>query len=569
MADQTQRQYFERRKAAMIQERHSFISHWKELSQFVQPRRGRFLVDDVNKGDRRYQSIINSKATQAHRIARSGLLAGFMSPARPWFQLATPDPDLMDYQPVKEWLYKTELVLREIFNQSNFYQMVPVLLGELILFATGCMTHVDDFDNVARFYTHTAGSYMIAQDEKYQVNTLCREFKWTCEQIVRAFGLAKVSPAIRQSYDNGNYDSWWPLVHFIEPNNGQMDSPLSKRKPFRSVYYEPGGTNSEDQLLSEMGFNEFPAYCPRWDVTGEDIYGTDCPGMTALGDIKGLQIEEKRKAQAIDKLVNPPLKGPATLRNSPISSLPGGVTLYDGDGSKEGLAPIYQVAPQIGELRGDIQAVEQRIDTAFYVDMFMAITNMAGIQPKNELELNQRNQERLLQLGPVLERLHTEFADRLIDRTFNQAVRANILPPAPKEIAGQELKVNYISSLAMAQRAVATGGIEHLSAFVGSLSAAGFPQVADKFDADQAVDEMANAIGTPPSLVKSDEEVDQARQQRAQQQQAMQAMQAAQAGAGAAKDLSQAKVGGEPSVLTNILGASGGAPLPPAGGGSQ
>lgn len=555
MVDQTLKQYLERRKGAMITERSSFISHYKELAQFIQPRRGRFLVDDVNKGDRRYSSIINSKATQAHRIARSGLLAGVMSPARPWFQLAVPDPDLMEFAPVKAWLYRVELLLREIFNSSNFYNQVPVMLGELLLFGTGCMTHVDDFDNVARFYTHTGGSYALAQDEKLQINTLVREFKWTCEQMVRAFGLANVSQGIKTAYDNGNYDTWWPLVHFIEPNPNPGNSPLGKDKAFRSIYYEPGNMG-QNVFLRESGFDEFPAYCPRWDVTGEDIYGTDCPAMTALGDIKGLQIEEKRKAQAIDKMANPPLKGPATLKNSPISSLPGGITLYDNDGSKEGLSPLYMVTPQLGELRGDIAAVEQRIDTAFYVDMFLAISNMAGVQPKNEMELSQRNQERLLQLGPVLERIHTEFADRLIDRTFNQCVRAGILPPPPPELAGSDLKVNYISSLAMAQRAVATGGIEHLANFVGGLAVAGYTNIYDKFDADQAVDEMANAIGVPPRLVVPDDAVAQVRQQRAQEQQAQQAAALAQQAAGAAKDASAAKVGGPPSLLTNIIGGN-------------
>ncbi len=95
--------------------------------------------------------------------------------------------------------------------------------------------------------------------------------------------------------------------------------------------------------------------------------------------------------------------------------------------------------------------VERRIDEAFYVDMFLAITNMEGIQPKNQLELMQRNEERLLQLGPVLERIHGEFLDGLIDRTFDQMVEGNLLPPAPPEIQGKRLKVNYISSLAQAR----------------------------------------------------------------------------------------------------------------------
>lgn len=546
MADQKRRDRLDRRLSAMRSERESFISHYKELSEFIQPRRGRFFISDRNKGDRRYGKIINSKATQAHRIARSGMLAGTMSAARPWFGLATPDPDLMEFLPVKEWLSKTELLIRSILNQSNFYNMAPTLLGELLLFGTGAMSHVDDFEDVARFYTHTAGSYFIAQNDKFQVDTFAREFEWTTEQIVSAFGLENCSSTVRNAYDKGNYDSWFPVVHFIEPNrNRNPRSALNKNKAFSSYYYEPGN-NDRDQFLRESGFDEFPVYVPRWDVTGEDVYGTDCPAMTALGDIKGLQIEEKRKAQAIDKMVNPPLKGPASLRNVPVNALPGGLTIYDTDGSREGLVPVYQVTPQLGDLRADIQAVEQRIDTAFFVDLFLAISTMEGIQPRNQLDLMQRNEERLLQLGPVLERLHGEFLDQLINRVFNQCARAGILPEVPAELAGQSLRVNYISSLAMAQRAVATAGIDRVAAFVGGLAQFN-PSVLDKFDADQAVDEYAKAIGIPPRIIVPDEVVAQRRQERQEQQMQTQALMEAQeaaktgqAAAGAVKALSEA-----------------------------
>jgi hypothetical protein len=82
---------------------------------------------------------------------------------------------------------------------------------------------------------------------------------------------------------------------------------------------------------------------------------------------------------------------------------------------------------------------------------------------------------------------------------------------------------------------------------------------------------MAQAIGVPPSLIVPDETVQAQRQARAQQQQAMQAAQMAQMGASAAKDASAAKLGGDPSVLTNVLGGNHNQmpPLPPANGGSQ
>ncbi len=526
----TNRKYFDQRLGTLKKEFQTFETHYKELSQFVQPRRGRFFTEDRNKGDKRYSAIINSHATQAQRTARAGLFAGTMSPTRPWFSLITPDPGLMEFQPVRIWLADRERTIRAIFNQSNFYNMAPVLLGELLLFGTGCMTHVDDFNDVARFYTQTVGSYYISQNERFEVNTLVRQFQRTTEQMIKQFGLLNVSIKVRDDWDRGNYDQWHDVVHFIEPNPDEDNSQLeAKFKPFRSVYYEPHSADRE-KFLGFSGFDEFPAYCPRWDITNEDVYGTDCPGMTSLGDVKGLQIEEKRKAQGIDKMVNPPLRGPAALRNVPISSLPGGATLYDTPNQNNQLSPIYQVNPQLNELITDIDRVERRIDKAYFVDLFNAISNMEGVQPRNQEELLQRNQERLLQLGPVLERVHGEFLAKLIDRTFNQMVRADLVPPAPPELEGQELEVRFISSLAMAQKAVAVGGIERLAAFVGGLAEMN-PAVVDKFDFDQSVDEFANAIGVPPRIIVTDEKVEEIRAEKARQQQIAMAMEAAKAAA--------------------------------------
>jgi hypothetical protein len=539
MADFTLMDYFERRKGALKKERQSFLPHYQDLSDHVQPRRGRFVVQDRNRGTKRHQAIINSKATQSLRVARAGMVAGTMSPSQPWFRVETANPEFMESQRVREWLHKQEELLRAIFASSNFYNMAPQMVGELLLFGTGCMTQVDDFEDVARFYTHTAGSYMIAQDERYVVNTLIREQEYTVEQLVGWFGYDNQSMTVKGMWDKGDIANWIPTTHIIEPNpDANPNSEFAEDGAFRSVYYETGSTDKE-RFLNTSGFREFPAYVPRWDVTGEDVYGTDCPGMTSLGDVRGLQIEEKRKAQAIDKMVNPPLKGPAELQNVPVNSLPGGLTIYSGIQGREGLQPIYTVNPNLQDLKEDMARVERRIEEAFYVDMFLAISQMEGIQPRNQLDLAQRNQERLLQLGPVLERIHGEFLSRLIERTFAQGVRAGIIAGAPPEIEGQEINVRFISNLAMAQRAVATQPIERLTQFVGQLAQFN-PEVLDKYDFDQSVDEYAKAIGSPPSLVVSDEQVAATRAERQKAAQAQAEMEAAQSGAGTLKDLSAA-----------------------------
>lgn len=526
--------------AALKQERSSFDAHYRDLAQFTTPRRGRFNSGERNRSDRSYwNNIINGHATWAVRVATSGMFNGLMSPSRPWFMLTTDDDDLLEYQPVKEWFYIVQERMRTIINASNLYNMAPTMFRELLVFATGCMSHEEDNDTLCRFYTHTVGSYYLGQNHKFQVDTVYRELEMTVSQIMNMFGNrdgpnTHISTAVRDQYDKGNYFNFYPVVHAVEPNsNFKPGSLRPNEKKFRSIYYEPSN-NDRNTVLSSKGMRYFPFYCPRWEVTNEDIYGTDCPGMSALGDIRQLQHQEKRKAQGLDKMVTPPLHGPPSLRNQPISHLPAGATLYDPSGTHI-LKPVYEVRLPLDQLSADMQRVEDRINRHFLVDVFQAISSMEGIQPRNQLELMQRHQERLVQLGPVLEQMYSSFLDPFVSRLFDQMVEAGdydrdnfIIPPPPEALQNRPLRVRFVSTLAMAQNASLTGNIDRMVSFVGALNGSGLINDSLKFDGDQAIDEYGKLIGIPPKLIRDDEKVESMRQAQAQQAQAQQAIAAGQ-----------------------------------------
>lgn len=559
--DITKLQYKQQQLSVMRTERESFLEQWQQLSRFIQPRRGRYFVSDVNKGDRRWNNIINSVATLSLRTARNGMFAGICSPSRPWFRMETANRDLMEFAPVKEWCYKTTNIIAKIFQDSNFYNMVPTLIGETLLFGTGFMTQEDDYDDVARFFTHTIGSYYLAQDGAYRVNRAARELQMTTDQMVGKFGYDNCSQDVKTAYDNGDYHNWYNVVQFIEKNGANYNPKAlqsSRNMKFVSCYYQPDRCGDPGAAyLEEKGFPMFPGYGLRWDVTGEDIYGTDCPAMMALGDTKGLQTQERRKAQGIDKMVSPPMGGPPSLRNVNVSGLPGGLTVYDASGNGQKLEALYNVKLSLQELRQDMDAVEARIKSAFFYDLFLPITGMEGVQPQNQLTITSRNQEALLQLGPVLERFHNELLGPAIDRTFAQAVAAKILPPIPQELSGAPLKISYISTLAMAQRADTLGDMDRLVTFVGGVVKSGWGDALDKIDADQMVDEYAMNLGTPPSLIVSDEAVAQKRQVRAQQEQQAQQLQMAQMAAQGVNTLANSPTD-KPNALTDISGATSG-----------
>ena len=484
------RQSYERRYGMLKEERESFIAHWKDLSKYIVPRRGRFFATDRNDGSAsEYNDIYDNTGTVALRTLVAGMMSGITSPARPWFRLATPDPAMMDYQPVREWLYQTEHLMRMIFNKSNFYNALHVLYEELSLFGTASMLIDEDYSDAIRCYNMTAGEYCLGLSDRLVVDACYREYSLTVWQVVERFGIDNVSMATEQAYKNGQYDTWVVLIHVIQPNIDYKEgAPGRKGKPIMSCNYERDVEDGDNHVfLSEGGYFEQPVVAPRWGIRGSDVYGDRCPAMEALGDVKQLQFETLRKSEAIDKLVDPPMQAPPQLKNQPWSTLPGGVSYIDQTQLQGGLRPIYEVNPRLNEMMLDIVDVQRRINDAFYVDLFrmLSLTDRREITAR---EVEEKHEEKLLMLGPVLERLHNELLDPIIDRIFGIMGRNNMLPPPPQELQGIDLRVEYISVLAQAQRSVGIGAIERLSGFIGNIAQFN-PDVLMKFDLDQAVDE--------------------------------------------------------------------------------
>ncbi len=549
----------ERRWSAMKTDRTQFESHWRELAEYFMPRRGRWeLGEDANRGQKKHQKIVDGTTIFSARILQSGMMAGLTSPARPWFMLTTPDPDLAEFGAVKEWLHQVTQRMRDVFAKSNLYNALPTIYGELGVFGTGAILALEDPQDVLRYYPQTIGSYWLAESARGEVDTLYRQRRYTVRQLVQEFGLDNVSPKVRDQFARGNYEATVDVLHVVEPNDerlaGRMDA---GGMAIRSCYFEQ---NCDDftRPLSERGYRESPILAPRWALIGGDVYGSS-PGMDALGDAKALQFQQRRKAVAIDKMIDPPLIGPTALRNQRVSLLPGDVTYVDVNSESARLRSIYDVRLEPSMLLEDTRSIQDRVNTAFYADLFLMLS-MSDRREITAREIEERHEEKLLMLGPVLERLNDELLDPLIDRTFAVMLRAGMIPPPPQELEGVDLKVEYVSILAQAQKMVALGAIDRLAMFAGSVATI-TQQPVDKIDWDQAIDEYGMALGVSPRVIVPDDKVAEARGARAQAQQAQQVAMMAQPmaqAASAAKAMSETKTG-TGSALDAVLAGAGGA----------
>ncbi len=528
-----------------------YKQQYSELSEFILPWRGRFTPDDVNRGAKKGSKIINNHATLAARTQAAGMMSGITSPARPWFQLITPDPELNVQKEVRVWLSDVQTILLQIFGRSNIYNALHNTYAEIGTFGTSAMIVLEDWDSVMRAHSFTVGEYRLATSDKNIVDTLYREQHITVKQAVDQFG-KKVSKTTQGLYDKGQYDSRITICHMIEPNSDGKSAQYEEIKQdfaFRSIYYEKG-TDAE-QYLKVSGFEEQALIAPRWESIGGDTYSSKCPGKECLDDIKELQFIEKQKKKAIEKMVDPPMVGPESLKNSPSNTLAGGVTFVDAANQDAGFRPAYQVQYRVAEALEDIRKVEDRISKTYYEDLFMMLANSDRRQITAR-EVEERHEEKLLGLGPVLERLNDELLDPLIDRAFGIAQRAEILPPPPEQLQDMDLRVEYISIMAQAQKAIGVAGIEDTINFA-SMVAQVDPEALRRVNLSKAIEVYAGMKGIDPKLLRDDKELEKEAAE-AKQEAAMQSlMEQAPAMAGAAQDLGNTPVEGGGSALDAML----------------
>jgi hypothetical protein len=523
-----------KRLDGLKQARQPYEPEWREIASLAQPARSRWLNSDTNKNARQRNSRLQSShGIFAFRTLQGGMTSGLSSPSRPWFKFSLYDEDLLETPEVKAYLDEAEKRVYAFLAQTNFYGAAKSGYLEIGLFGTEACVMVEHPTDGAVCHQLTAGEYWIGLGSNLQAAALYRRCPLTVIQAVQTFGPGRLSQRIRGLYDKGSYDEVCNFFHAIEENDEFDDSYADVRgKPYRSVYWDEQDASAEN-FVSLKGYEEQPFWAPRWDTVSSDVWGIG-PGHDALPDLRELQLQSKRKGEATDLLIWPEVIAPAKvkLRRQPKSV----VSAASLDAEKV-LVP-YEVPYQaVSVVADDVNRCKEDINRAAYADLFMAITNMAGIQPRNVEEIAARNEEKLTQLGPVIERVNNEKLGVALDRTFGLMERAGLLPQAPDALrnTGGEIKVEYVSILTQMQRMVGLGQIERTVGFIGA-QAAVFPEAIDKLNIDQAIDEYADRAGTPSRLIRSQDEVDEIRDDRAQQEN----MQRVLAAAPAAKDGAQA-----------------------------
>lgn len=579
------RQRYLQRRAALLAERRSFEEVWRDAADQILPRRARFFTQDRNR-KRRNTKIIDPFPRLAQETLVNFLMENMCSKARPWYGMAPAELGLGEIPRVRDYCVELVDVLRYVMAQSNYYATTKTCITDLVVFGSASGQFDEDEDDLIRGYNFPIGQFLFANSARLRVDTVYRDFSMTTAQMVERFGYERCSPLVRAAWDNHRYDDWHEVLHVVEPNRAYnpLRSPQAlgwMGQPWRSCYLEIGGKDpSYDELLAEEGNFEFPIFAARWDVLGEDVYGSSI-GMDALGACTHLQLMHKRLAALIDKTVSPPMNAPTSAQSRTVSTLSGDWNFYDVMVGGQKIEPSIVIPPaSIEECRQNIAMYREQITKIFRNDVYLF--NLRSQQNGESLDITAteatiRDQEKLQLLGAMTDRIEDEYFEPsimrilgILQRGDERRVRQGLKPRLPKpppellevtadgRVVGKRLKIEYVSEMAQAKKAVRLAALQRYAAFVGQVTEIkGLPPAADGKDPrdgvnfDGAVRSFGDSLYLSGEVQVPPEQVERDRAARQQAQEEAQQAALASERARAARDLA-----GSPVDPGNALGRS-------------
>ncbi|UOF81245.1 head to tail connecting protein [Caudoviricetes sp.] len=547
------RQDLEARLSEMRIIREPYLNVWKQSADLVMPQKSSSIYDTANRdkskdADKPY--ISDETPMLALSRLSAGMLSGVTSPIKPWFKWSA-GSKLDDNPKIKTWLEGYETVVQTVLHRSNFYDSSIHLYDDMEVIGTGVSLIYEDYKDVAIFRNVDAGQYFLAQDNRGETTVLYREFFMTVHQLVREYGINNVSQDVaRKFYDKRGLQDDVLVYQAIQLNDDFQKGKIGhKGNEYIDVHWEANATR-EARPLRFKGFKEKPFTAPPWRSMSNRPYGIS-PTEMSISAIRELYHLKERMGQGIDKAYHGAMMLNDSLKDDPSVFLAGGIVF--GKLSNGPLAqPVFSNPPDPQRLMPFIESAYRRIEKAYFGDLFMMLANMEGVQPRNQLEITERKGEKILMLSPTLQSIHNNYSKIVLNRVGRIVLRSGLVPPPPQELQGTELEVEYISDLAMAQKAVATSGIEQFMVWSANMINV-FPELRYKINAFQAANDYSKYLGISPKIIRSDEEATEQTNQQNQQMEQQQAMEQGVALTQGAKNLADMNVGGGQDALAMMM----------------
>lgn len=516
---------------SLKQSRGIWETHWQDIIDYIVPNQ-QDVITQKSPGLKKGQFIFDNTAAVSGEVLTSALHAMLTNPNTTWFELSPRDPRLAANERVREYLQEFTQTLHDILNNTNFQTEIHQYFSDLVHIGTASMAMEENEKKIVQFGTRHISEYVVGENNEGMVDEWHARFFWEANQVVQEFTKdvfgKKVDTSkltkdelekqfgrkLASAFVNNSSDKFC-IQHSIY----KKDLIEATKKPYESCYI----LKDEKIELKEGGFRRFPYICSRWWKTSGEIYGRS-PAMIALSEVKTLNQMVKALIQGAQKVVNPPMQLPDDGFFGSFKTAPGSIH-YFRSGTQDRAEPIFKNSIDVGIGEDLIQGRQLQIKQAFFVDKFNLVQN----DRMTTVEVNQRVEEQLRFLSPMMGRQRSETLIPLIDRLIDIVVEADAgsgkyLGDVPPELVNIQIDAQYTSPIARAQ--IITQGQNMIRAIEASKSLFELdPNAVDIINADAGVRENFRIYGAPQKVLRKTDDVEQIRQAKQEaQQQALQKM---------------------------------------------
>ena len=491
------------------------LAQQRELGRLILPSRGLFQGEDAES--LRESNLFNPAANRALRKAAAGMTQAITPAGNPWFKHAFLLREDREATGGNEYVDAVDNLLRTVLSAGGFYRAIHSFNKELLGFGCALLGCEESPRTVARYFCQTCGTYCAALDEDGNLDAVARRLLMTPRELARRFGEDRLSDVSRQKLKKDSYDP--VAVRHVVQRRTARDPERADRSnmPWGSWWYEEGGAAD---FLDVGGFRSMPFFFTVWEEA-RGVYGTG-PGDEALADQKGIEGWELRKAVGVEKMIDPVLVSQGPLK-AYVDTSPGAVIPSGGFGA-DSLKPLYEVnfGPAVQHVQEEINQISLRLEDVMMANIFASMsleTRPAGMTMTEYMDRRRRSAELM---GPTVSGYEPRILSPVLENTFGLLEEYGLLPGPPDGLSPfASLNVSYQSPMAQMLEQGGAVAIQSLFELAAPMLRA-VPDLADKIDFEQAIDELAQRLGVPASVIRSDETVAAMRQRRAEAQAAQQ-----------------------------------------------
>jgi len=544
---------------ALWQKQSNFRNLWNTAAQFVMPANDNF-IGEFAEGVNRNTRIFDSTGVIANQRFAAAMTAMLTPSSQVWHKLKPDDEELEDDPTVQKYLDAVNKILfaARYHPEAGYAAQTDVCYLSLGAFGNNVLFIDDDLrKGNLRYRAWPLSELCWAVNHQGMVDTVYRKFRYTAKQAIQHWkGKANIPLGIQRTFESAPYTEA-EYLHCIRPNYHQVAGGYGpKGMAFESWYVFLG-----DQSVIECGgYRTFPCAIGRYRVAPRESYGRG-PATTCLPDIRTANEMVKTALRMGQKAVDPPIllaeDGVLTNFNQRPGANNYGMMTSDG----KPLAMPFESKGNWQIEKDMLTDTRGAIKDTFLNTLFQILVDATrNGEPITATQALIHAQEKGELLAPEMGRQQTEFLGPQVHREIDLLSEARVLPPPPEALMRSKrgMRIEYTSPLARAQRAEEGTAIMNTVQDLGVMAQID-PSVKYIMDFHDAARAMSMIRGTPPKLLRTEEQIQALMEQAAKQQQETAALAAAPSVSTSALSLAKA------AQIAGGQGTGPGAPTIPQG----